>query len=231
MSAIYPNLSKETAAHAERWARTGIGQTRDLPTPWVEFSDRLEKQRDEARAIGEQYIRENGKLAEMVNDQRREIEEKQDAIQSAANQIDKWRNESRANADRCHKSEEQSNQLQREIALKETIIARLISERNAACARLAPNDCYPTPTNDGGLAYQSVSVGDGGPAFPCTGNPAWNHQEGMSLRNWLAGMAMQGYLAGRNCNGAAKEDYMRERTATACFDYADAMLAARKGGA
>ena len=66
---------------------------------------------------------------------------------------------------------------------------------------------------------------DGGPAFP--------HDEevklqvithnGMSLRDWFAGMALQGTMANPNFNDMAGQDVARS-----CYRIADEMLAARK---
>ena len=47
----------------------------------------------------------------------------------------------------------------------------------------------------------------------------------ISIRDWFAGMAMQGYLAGRNVNQC---DSRKNIVAQQCCEYADAMLAARK---
>jgi len=68
---------------------------------------------------------------------------------------------------------------------------------------------------------------DGGPAFP---TPYDYQHEGMNLRDWFAGMAMQGYLAGRNINALDCSFYTCEKAARSCYGYADAMLAARKEG-
>lgn len=76
------------------------------------------------------------------------------------------------------------------------------------------------------------SPNDGGPAFPSP--PAiqrlrgecevaqWN--PGLSLRDYFAGMALQGYLAGRNNDD---RDTHRPEVAFSCYQYADAMLKAR----
>ncbi len=79
------------------------------------------------------------------------------------------------------------------------------------------------------------AVNDGGQAFPCP-NPDfdgnWNKERGlygMPLRDWFAGMALQGYLAGRNNN--PERETLIDRAVKSCYQYADAMLAARtKGG-
>lgn len=69
---------------------------------------------------------------------------------------------------------------------------------------------------------------DGGPAFPVPAGAAglngdWHYADpGMTLRDWFAGMALQGMTANHDCqvNPAAEKAYR----------YADAMLAARKVG-
>jgi hypothetical protein len=78
----------------------------------------------------------------------------------------------------------------------------------------------------------SQQIDDGGSAFPfgqiseLTGQPinGW-FSPGMSLRDWFAGMALAGLLANPHVGGdvgaAARGAYM----------HADAMIAARKGGA
>jgi hypothetical protein len=82
-------------------------------------------------------------------------------------------------------------------------------------------------------------VNDGGPAFPFTPHGQqcidgkWDQSydpgdSGMSLRDWFAGMALQGELAsqGEYCNYSNHSD-MKDIT---CWTYevADAMLAARQ---
>lgn len=54
---------------------------------------------------------------------------------------------------------------------------------------------------------------DGGQAFPTT-------HDGMTLRDWFAGMAMQGFIAS-GANGTARD-------AMACYEAADHMLVARR---
>ena len=68
---------------------------------------------------------------------------------------------------------------------------------------------------------------DGGPAFPVANNGPSGHggtvklhpQAGMSLRMWLAGMAMQGLLGVSILNIKNPSE-----TAQVCFDMADAMI-------
>lgn len=72
---------------------------------------------------------------------------------------------------------------------------------------------------------------NGGPAFPIPTleREYWDRKQGepngMSLRDWFAGMALQGALA---CPGNSGKfaDF-----ASDAYQYADAMLAARKEGA
>ena len=64
---------------------------------------------------------------------------------------------------------------------------------------------------------------DGGPAFPLAGSSEYSYepQDGMSLRDWLAGMAVT-CVEGRLGTFDANEISAR------CYQLADAMLAARK---
>jgi hypothetical protein len=74
-------------------------------------------------------------------------------------------------------------------------------------------------------------INDGGPAFPHlreyvapnTYKPI--AEGGMSLRDWFAGMALQG-----QAHRFAHPHEHRELLAKDCYDIADAMLAARKEG-
>lgn len=64
---------------------------------------------------------------------------------------------------------------------------------------------------------------DGGPAFPVLSYEYKAHP-GMTLRDWFAGMALQGMLGG----SAPDIDWPDpEVAAEKCFAYADAMLAER----
>jgi hypothetical protein len=77
---------------------------------------------------------------------------------------------------------------------------------------------------------------DGGPAFPTTSEDYQQGFEGMSLRDYFAGQALQGWLSGP-CQGDALDDYRPDDTepfaqhqaavARACYGYADAMLRER----
>lgn len=75
----------------------------------------------------------------------------------------------------------------------------------------------------------SDEIDDGGPAFPktddrdpTTGEGIMRQSDGMSLRDWFAGQALAGMLAGENCTGEIAND------ASTAYRYADAMLRARK---
>ncbi len=75
---------------------------------------------------------------------------------------------------------------------------------------------------------------DGGPAFPhdpstmyeCDANKV--HQ-GMSLRQWYAGMAMQGFAANGQIKVQLDEDGPFGNMAGWCFQLADAMLQHEQG--
>ena len=71
----------------------------------------------------------------------------------------------------------------------------------------------------------SQPIDDGGPAFPIPASESNYYQEGMALRDWFAGHALAGNLA-YPC-----VDSSPESEAIMAYRYADAMLAARKGGA
>lgn len=64
----------------------------------------------------------------------------------------------------------------------------------------------------------------GGPAFP-TNHAMAENSEGMTLRDYFAAKAMQGFAA--DPNYGAKLSVMAE----CAYEWADAMLEARKGGA
>ena len=66
------------------------------------------------------------------------------------------------------------------------------------------------------------------PAFPKAANVnavtiSEQQQQGMTLRDWFAGMALQGMLAGRQ--NTASNDFVAD--ADECYLFADAMLKAR----
>ena len=75
---------------------------------------------------------------------------------------------------------------------------------------------------------------DGGAAFPCetygfrNGKETTTPTNGMSLRDWFAGQALIGIMSNYTTTkfGATDADVAR-----AAYDYADAMLASRRGGA
>lgn len=70
------------------------------------------------------------------------------------------------------------------------------------------------------------TINDGGPAFP-TQEGHYDHPDysstGMTLRDYAAIMAMQGCLA----SGRVSMFQDKARGAASCYEWADAMLAAR----
>jgi hypothetical protein len=80
----------------------------------------------------------------------------------------------------------------------------------------------------------TTQTDNGGPAFPVapTMNPdgsVWYHgKDGMSLRDYFAAAALQGFLAQPLDSGC---NYVPRLCAQSAYDFADAMLAARKEGA
>lgn len=73
-------------------------------------------------------------------------------------------------------------------------------------------------------------VDNGGPAFPNTGNSNWNLRPaaGMTLRDWFAGQALPSIIsAGTPTEG---EGTVFDWMAADAYAFADAMLAASKGG-
>lgn len=71
---------------------------------------------------------------------------------------------------------------------------------------------------------------DGGPAFP-QGFDGGPYDGGMSLRDWFAGMAMQGIMAAQEPESffyESPDDEHASWVAPTAFIIADAMLAARK---
>lgn len=72
---------------------------------------------------------------------------------------------------------------------------------------------------------------DGGPAYPVNDakeldDVAVNVHPGMSLRDWFAGQALMAYVSGNIASTSHKID--EHKAATRCYQFADAMLAARE---
>ena len=77
-----------------------------------------------------------------------------------------------------------------------------------------------TTLDDGGPVASVMTLGDKGEVVPVGG---------LSIRDWFAGMALQGYLAGRNnTRGENPMNFEAKQAARDCYRYADEMLAARK---
>jgi len=71
----------------------------------------------------------------------------------------------------------------------------------------------------------NTPLDDGGPAFPCNDiNEDLTFPRGMSLRDWFAGMALQGFISSYPRGDSAAADLI----APDCYEMANAMLAARK---
>lgn len=77
---------------------------------------------------------------------------------------------------------------------------------------------------------------DGGFAFAHGGNDLEDSQAGMTLRDWFAGQALAGNMAGMKADMKANlwdyeaERYYLDRQALRLYRIADAMIAARNGG-
>ena len=76
-----------------------------------------------------------------------------------------------------------------------------------------------------------TKINDGGPAFP----DPWGANElsrdastGMTLRDWFAGMALQGLLAGRKTVATDYANNYAKAILEDSYKYADAMLKARE---
>ena len=85
--------------------------------------------------------------------------------------------------------------------------------------------------NDGGPAFPGVAgmegYGNSTRATDPNGETAWTvHNQGMSFRDWLAGMALQGQLAAERhgFDFGGRWDQLADQS----FKIADAMLAARE---
>jgi hypothetical protein len=88
-----------------------------------------------------------------------------------------------------------------------------------------------------------AKIEDGGPAFPphmhydaSDGSFVIGHSNGMSLRDYFAAMALQGWLSGP-CQGDVLDSYEPDTdsfaqhqlaVAKTCYGYADAMIRARE---
>jgi hypothetical protein len=79
-----------------------------------------------------------------------------------------------------------------------------------------------------------MSKDTGGSAFPQThvlpsldgSSPGWMGYEGMTLRDYFAAKAMQGYIASYSGPDVCSPDH--DLTAAQAYGYADAMLKARE---
>jgi len=198
MNALHPYLSKETAEQNRKWLSTDPRQTTNLPEPWIDFSDRMEKQRDDAREIAEQYIVKN---ADMQN----EIERLNWQLNNQSDTIGMYQRIEDDLTERCGKNDE---------------LRQLIGQKNAEIVALLEEIAglkKPDTITDGGQAFPSSVLFD----------QAVIDRNGMTLRDWFAGLALQGTMSNPDSydiSGSAAE-YL--------YVVADYMLAARngKGGA
>ena len=86
-----------------------------------------------------------------------------------------------------------------------------------------------------------TEIDDGGSVYPTIDGETWTHDEGITRRDWLAGLAMQAFLQGPSCEDMLKKigdhNYMRkifqeltERVSVKSYEVADTMIAeGRKG--
>jgi hypothetical protein len=75
-----------------------------------------------------------------------------------------------------------------------------------------------------------VSLKYGGPAFPVSMEGSYKPyerlpQDGMTLRDYFAGQALTGWISDPNVT-----DWDKPKAAQFCYEFADAMLAAREKG-
>lgn len=85
-----------------------------------------------------------------------------------------------------------------------------------------------------------AEIKTGGAAFPCEGGSesGLHADPGMTLRDYIAAKALQGFLTSQYVSDFIKEvgsfstdSDVRRNLATNAYLYADAMIAAREGGA
>jgi len=68
-----------------------------------------------------------------------------------------------------------------------------------------------------------------GPAFPCTSDQFAMGFEGMSLRDWFAGLVLPSIVADNESRGISGSS-LAEDAADRSYEYADAMLSERDRG-
>lgn len=71
------------------------------------------------------------------------------------------------------------------------------------------------------------TINNGGPAFPAVGAGGIQRSDGMTLRDYFAGQALIGLLAGERDAGNYHERMVGGLTADSAYEFADAMIAAR----
>lgn len=89
-----------------------------------------------------------------------------------------------------------------------------------------------TPTNDGGPAFPVPMFQRQADGQPMTAGDFFEGGNGMSLRDWFAGMALQGLCASMTEEESKENEHalstVAKHFAIASYGYADAMLAARE---
>ena len=85
------------------------------------------------------------------------------------------------------------------------------------------------PTQSDAGAARPV-IDDGGPAFPFDPEACGSTTRGMSLRDYFAGQALAGILAGRQSRLEDWVDGAVRNMSVSAYLIADAMLAAKKDG-
>lgn len=79
----------------------------------------------------------------------------------------------------------------------------------------------------------ATPIDDGGPAFPEPYNPGRDERNptGLSMRDYFAAATLQALLSLRGTHSAITEGRIHQRdVAEGCFEWADLMIAAWKGG-
>lgn len=71
-------------------------------------------------------------------------------------------------------------------------------------------------------------INDGGPAFPIPTEYMTTEQPGMTLRDYFAGQAVMALVTKEAIELIGRKRITGADLATACYDLADAMLAARE---
>lgn len=85
--------------------------------------------------------------------------------------------------------------------------------------------------DDGGAAFAHAVVTVDGNGQPLTPGEADALQIGLTVRDWFAGQVVQASIAGHIAHYGHDNHWPAEGIAAYSYEIADAMIAARKGGA